>query len=332
MIGLPATKPRFVLTLSGKPESLKGKISYADKSADLKKPKLDGEHFTATFDSSIFGENETGIGRLSAVMLPTDDGRLVMTGSMVLPSGGGHVFSANWSESAEETKEDQQPGSEEGEPAESESGVKAGQQSDTSETDKAETNVKDSSEQDRAESTGGKADKEDDQVEPVVASFEVNYPLGAFGVSAITQTPSVVAFVNATVWTSGEARTLENATVLAREGIIAAVGADVEIPDDAVVIDCSGKHLSPGIIDCHSHMATDGGVNEGSQAVTAEVRIGDFIDANDISIYRQLAGGVTTANVLHGSANPIGGQNQVIKLALGDELERAEVCGGSCRH
>ena len=83
------------------------------------------------------------------------------------------------------------------------------------------------------------------------------------------------------------------------------------------MIDGKGKHVTPGIIDCHSHIATDGGINESAQAVTAEVRIGDFINCDDINIYRQLAGGVTTANILHGSANPIGGQNQVIKMRWG---------------
>ncbi|MFG5437205.1 hypothetical protein ACFJYM_12945, partial [Enterococcus faecalis] len=71
--------------------------------------------------------------------------------------------------------------------------------------------------------------------------------------------------------------------------------------------------VTPGLIDAHSHTAINGGVNEFSHAITAEVRVGDVLDATDISLYRQLAGGVTTANLLHGSANPIGGQNQVIK-------------------
>jgi N-acetylglucosamine-6-phosphate deacetylase len=79
--------------------------------------------------------------------------------------------------------------------------------------------------------------------------------------------------------------------------------------------------LSPGIIDCHSHIATDGGINESGQSITAEVRISDFIDPNDINIYRQLAGGVTSANILHGSANTIGGQNQVIKFRWGSTPE-----------
>jgi N-acetylglucosamine-6-phosphate deacetylase len=78
-------------------------------------------------------------------------------------------------------------------------------------------------------------------------------------------------------------------------------------------------------------MATDGGVNESAQAITAEVRIADFIDADDITIYRQLAGGVTSSNILHGSANPIGGQNQVIKLrwgATGEQMKFADAPPG----
>jgi N-acetylglucosamine-6-phosphate deacetylase len=106
--------------------------------------------------------------------------------------------------------------------------------------------------------------------------------------------------------------------MLISQGKIVALGSSIEIPSDAMIIDATGKHISPGIIDCHSHMATDGGVNEGTQAITAEVRISDFIDCDDIDIYRQLAGGVTTANILHGSANPIGGQNQVIQLRWGE--------------
>ena len=124
---------------------------------------------------------------------------------------------------------------------------------------------------------------------------------------------------------------VEGAAMLVENGRITAVGRHLEAPEGVHRIDAAGRHLTPGIIDCHSHMATDGGVNESAQAITAEVRIGDFIDANDINIYRQLAGGVTAANILHGSANPIGGQNQVIKLRWGvtfDGLRFAEAPGG----
>jgi N-acetylglucosamine-6-phosphate deacetylase len=127
-----------------------------------------------------------------------------------------------------------------------------------------------------------------------------------------------VLFQNVTVWTCGPAGVIEGGSVLISNGTIEAVyGPDDELPQVDLVVSGEGYHLTPGIIDCHSHMATDSGINEGSQAVTAEVRIGDFIDCDDITIFRQLGGGVTTANILHGSANPIGGQNQVIKLRWG---------------
>ncbi len=166
--------------------------------------------------------------------------------------------------------------------------------------------------------TEDQSDEDESLTEPL---YGVNYPLGAYGIEAAPEQPALIAFTHATVWTSGPAGVLENATVMVRAGKIAAVGIDVEVPADATTIDLTGKHLSPGIIDCHSHIATDGGLNESTQAVTAEVRISDFIDPNDISIYRQLAGGTTAANILHGSANPIGGQNQVIKLRWGANPE-----------
>ncbi len=167
--------------------------------------------------------------------------------------------------------------------------------------------------------------------ESPAASYPVNYPLGAFGVSAVPGQAELLAITNATIWTCGPQGVLENATLLIKSGRIVAVGTDVEVPKGAQLIDASGKYISPGIIDCHSHMGTDGGVNEGTQAITAEVRIGDFIDANDITIYRQLAGGVTSSNILHGSANPIGGQNQVIKLRwglLGEEMKFSQAPQG----
>jgi len=100
-------------------------------------------------------------------------------------------------------------------------------------------------------------------------------------------------------------------------GKISKVGKGLKTPSGAMVIDAKGKHVTTGLVDAHSHTAISGGGNEGSQAVTSEVRIGDILTSYDIGIYRELAGGLTTANVLHGSANPIGGQNAVIKLRWG---------------
>lgn len=151
-----------------------------------------------------------------------------------------------------------------------------------------------------------------------MASFPVNYPLGSFGRCKQPEVQNNTLITNVTVWTNSDRGILANGSVLIDDGKIAGVysGEDI-LPTVERVIDGTGMHLTAGIIDCHSHMATDSGVNEGSQAVTAEVRIGDMVDCDDINIYRQLAGGVTCVNILHGSANPIGGQNQVIKLRWG---------------
>lgn len=154
-----------------------------------------------------------------------------------------------------------------------------------------------------------------------LAEIAVNYPLGGYGVTETIPTEPAVLFRGATVWTSGPQGTLKNADVLIVDGKIREVGEKLQPPKNCKVIDVKGKHLSAGLIDCHSHMATDGGVNESGQAVTAEVRVGDFVDNSDIHLYRQLAGGLTSSNILHGSANPIGGQNQVIKLRWGDSMQ-----------
>lgn len=110
--------------------------------------------------------------------------------------------------------------------------------------------------------------------------------------------------------------------VLVLDGKISALDT-VEAPEGIVEIDGTGKHLAPGVVDCHSHMAIERGVNEGSVSISAEVDISDSVNEDDLTIYRALAGGVTTARLLHGSANPIGGKHEVIKLKWGrtaDEL------------
>ena len=161
--------------------------------------------------------------------------------------------------------------------------------------------------------------------------FPETYPAGAFGRVAPPEQPHSVLIQGATIWTSGPQGTLQNADLLVTDGKIAAVGNGVKAPSGATVVDGKGLHVTPGIVDCHSHTAISKGVNEGSHAVTCEVRIGDVIDSTDIGLYRELAGGVTAANVLHGSANPIGGQNQIIKFrwgALPEELKFADAMPG----
>ncbi len=127
----------------------------------------------------------------------------------------------------------------------------------------------------------------------------------------------VTAIVGGTVLTAGPQGTIERGTVLVRGGKIVAVGRDVTVPAGAAVVDAASHFVMPGIIDTHSHNAVEGSVNECTDSVTAEVRIADVIDHEDVNIYRQLAGGVTTLNVLHGSCNAIGGQNAVLKLRWG---------------
>ncbi len=146
------------------------------------------------------------------------------------------------------------------------------------------------------------------------------YPAGEYGRRALPAQRNVL-FRGATVWTNADAGRIEDGDVLVRDGRIAAVGRGLAVPASVAVVDARGKHLTPGLIDAHSHTAISRNVNEASHAVTSEVRIDDVLDPTDINIYRQLAGGVTTVNVLHGSANPIGGQNAVIKLRWGTDAD-----------
>jgi imidazolonepropionase-like amidohydrolase len=140
--------------------------------------------------------------------------------------------------------------------------------------------------------------------------------------SAVAAEPAPVILIqNATILTVSHG-TIEHASVLIKDGKIAEVGAGVKAPKDAQVIDAAGQFVIPGIIDCHSHIAIDGDVNEGSVSVSSMVNIADVLDPDDISIYRDLAGGVTSANILHGSANAIGGQTVVIKLRWGQPASK----------
>ena len=131
----------------------------------------------------------------------------------------------------------------------------------------------------------------------------------------------IILIQNATVLTVSHGK-IEHGSILIKDGKIAEVGPSVKAPKDVQVIDAGGQFVMPGIIDCHSHIAIDGDVNEGSIAVSAIANIADVLNPDDVHIYRDLAGGVTVANVLHGSANPIGGQTVVIKLRWGQPASK----------
>ncbi len=153
---------------------------------------------------------------------------------------------------------------------------------------------------------------------------KVTYPFLAFGNEELPKQETVL-FKNATVWTNEKEGVLKETDVLVKNGKIVQIGKNLSDPT-AKVIDATGKHLTAGVIDEHSHIAA-ASINEGGQSVTSEVRIGDNIAPDDINIYRQLSGGVTTSHILHGSANTIGGQTQLIKLRWGANDEELKFKG-----
>ena len=145
---------------------------------------------------------------------------------------------------------------------------------------------------------------------------DVTYPFTAFGWKDKPREQTVL-IQNTTVWTGEKESILTNTDVLISKGKIQKIGRKLNVQDNAIVVNGTGKHLTAGIIDEHSHIAATRSINEGTQESSAEVRVGDVIDSEDIDIYRQLAGGVTSSHILHGSANPIGGQTQLLKLRWG---------------
>lgn len=170
---------------------------------------------------------------------------------------------------------------------------------------------------------------------PKVKKAQLRYPNHGQGWSEAPR-PQNVVFRNATVWTNTDQGVMKDADVVVRDGKVAAVGYNLNIDNvfpkernrpEFKKIEAYGKHITCGIIDEHSHIAISRGVNEGGQASSAEVRIGDVIDPEDIDMYYQLAGGVTAAQLLHGSANPIGGQSALIKLRWGSNAEELKIQG-----
>ncbi|MFL0162095.1 amidohydrolase family protein [Aquirufa salirivi] len=146
------------------------------------------------------------------------------------------------------------------------------------------------------------------------------YPFNGFGQKIIPKQETIL-IKNTTVWTNEKQGVLKETDVLVKNGKIVSVGKNLK-DASAKVIDGTNKHLTAGIIDEHSHVAAAGGINECSQSVTAEVRVADVIDPEDVDIYRQLSGGVTSSHILHGSCNTIGGQTQLIKFRWGQNAEQ----------
>lgn len=141
-----------------------------------------------------------------------------------------------------------------------------------------------------------------------------------FSASALlAQARNEVLIKNGTVLTAARG-TLENTDILIRDGKIARIGKGLTAGVGAKTIDATGKFVTPGIIDAHSHTMMDA-INEGSLSVTSMTRIRDVLNPTDVAIYRALAGGVTAANLLHGSANAIGGQNSTVKFKFGKPIE-----------
>ena len=256
--------------------------------AKLKTPRWEDRTLSATFPAASLVEGQSGIGYLSLALLPTNsaDAMETLIGTVQWPDGRQQLVSA-----VRNAKEKEEM------PADKKDEAKADKKADN------------------------KDEKKDDKKSPKPVLSTVQYPPGVQGRNGLPEQSEFVVFQNTTLWTSGPDGVLKDADLILHKGLIHKIGMDLPVPAGATVIDASKWQLSPGLIDCHSHMATDSGINESTQAVTAEVRIGDFIDAGDITIYRQLAGGLTSANILHGSANPIGGQNQVIKLRWGATYE-----------
>ncbi|HIA13187.1 MAG TPA: amidohydrolase [Flavobacteriales bacterium] len=155
---------------------------------------------------------------------------------------------------------------------------------------------------------------------------ELYYPNMAYGWTAKPKAETV-HIKNATVWTNEKEGILKETDVIIQNGKIRSIGKGLTAPGGAKLIDGKGLHLTAGIVDEHSHIAVDGGVNESGQSVSAEVSISDVINGDNINVYRQLAGGVTSAQLLHGSANAIGGQSGIIKFRWGSTPEEMKIKG-----
>jgi imidazolonepropionase-like amidohydrolase len=315
----------LVVKLSGEPGKLSGSVHRGAKETKLTHAAVEGSQFTANFKGEPLGW--TGMLRWSATLLKDVAAKdavkklsgVTWSGESNWPDGKKSSLVGRQTEAytaPEKQAEKAKDPPKEKDKAQPETSPKKDEAPEKdNEKAKADGEKAGPDKANPVKADPEKSDKDEPDEKP--ALYGVTFPLGEYGLKGPPKSPSAVLFEHATVWTCGPDGVLTDASVLVEGGKIKAVGKNLKVPDGAVVVDALGKHLTPGIIDCHSHIATDGGVNETGQTITAEVRIGDFIDSQDINIYRQLAGGVTCANILHGSANTIGGQSQVIKFRWG---------------
>ncbi len=278
----------LMLKVSGEPGKLSATLERNKKSITAERTALDGQQLGVNFKGASFDWD--GLVQLSMSLEPAANKKLSALGFLALPDGSQRSVTA--------------------------------EQIDVQVV--AKKKEKDDKDDKKKSSDKANNDKEN---EPASALFPVNYPFGEYG--RLEQPPQheAVVFRHATVWTSGPRGILKDTDVLVESGKITGIGPKLKVPSDTVEIDCRGKHISAGMIDCHAHIATDGGVNESGQTSVAEVRIADFIDATDVNIYRQLAGGITASHILHGSSNTIGGQCQLIKFRWGALPEALKFVG-----
>lgn len=202
-------------------------------------------------------------------------------------------------------------------------------------TDKVEDKKKEKDEaekkdgDEKASDENDKEDEDKEKEEEIVYPTldDVMYPFVGYGWKEENRPQAkTILITNATVWTNEDDGVLEDTDVLIKDGKISKIGEGLKAKAD-ITFDGTGKHLTAGIIDEHSHIAISRGVNEWTQQSSAEVSIADVVNSDDVNIYRQLAGGVTAAQLLHGSANPIGGQSALIKMRWGATPEIMKIEG-----
>ena len=244
--------------------------------------------------------------RTVVLRLATEDGPIRLTGNVWMESriweGSGQTATGRWTDW---------------------SAIRSAESIEETTLEEAETDAEADPAQDAPEATEVEAPSEEADATELDLSGVV-YPFTAYGTPE-RLSAETVWIRNATVWTCEADGVLEGADVLFHDGALVAIGADLNPAEllpagvTPVEIDGRGKHVTPGVIDEHTHIAVDRGVNEGTQASSAEVWIGHAVDSEDVNMYRQLSGGVTCAQILHGSANPIGGQSAIIKFRWGAE-------------